>query len=415
MTEIQLQTFRATEHDLGDPEDIQDCGQPRGPERRMMVPMTVMFQGYAAYVVCQRYLKSEIEAETHDRAFIFTQATVCMHYGKLVARCGHDALCSCFTSRNRVIVAMALVQVAVLIPLAFVFNFGHRNLGFVFAHFALLGIGVGVFEGTYLSVISPMGKRTKSFAILGCPLGLATVNIFGQFLTSKHTLDLDPEYLYWYISVSLPFGAFVFMRSVTSSTPQTRQANLLSSLRDWRSWAPQMGPFFLAKFVGSFVMENTPGWFYVFNTEEVPLFSPAAETHLMDRDLYFTVIYIAVLLGDGISRRVPFYLNLQTFRQQIVVLVIAISCSVTGFLLESFTIASLTVLAAFLAFWGNGLNYAVAAAYIDHSLPPEHNRAVYSLWCMIGDVGSIAGAALVDVINHFFCAEHYKYVCAVSR
>lgn len=396
--------------------------QPRSKDelpavRLLLLPMMCIFQGYGAYVVCQRYLKAELTKDLtreagRQAALAFTQATVFMHYGKLAARVGHDLVFACYSTWLRVVLAMALVLLAVLVPPVFVWGLGSRWLGHAYLHFLLLGVGVGVFEGTFLSVISPLGKLTKAWAIMGAPLGLAVVDILGQLCTSKATLDMNPAYVYWYIAVCVPLGMAVFVRHAPRRTGVVhQQANLLRSLGLWRHWLPPMFPFFLAKAIGNFVMENTPGWFYVYNVGKVPMFSPSAETHLMDRDLYFVIIYIAVLLGDGISRRFVYLFELDTIRTNVAMLVLSVICSLMGFALESLAIALVTIAAAFMAFWGNGLGYAVAAKYIDRFVPAGHNRAVYSLWCMVGDAGSIAGSALVDAVNGVFCHGHYKYEC----
>jgi len=385
------------------------------PARLLLVPMACIFQGYAAYVVCQRYLKAELNVgHTGEAEHLFTQSTVFMHYGKLVARIGHDVFFGCMSSWSRVVAAMGLVFIAVLIPPVFVWGLGSHWIGHAFLHYGLLGIGVGVFEGTFLSVISPLGAHTKAWAIMGCPLGLALVDILGQLGTSKETLDMNPVVIYWYIAVCLPLGlaCFVWYAPHVGGIAH-RQASILASLRAWRLWLPAMAPFFIAKAIGNFVMENTPGWFYVYNAPKVPMFSPSATTGLMDRDLYFVLIYLSVLLGDGISRRVVYLLPLDVFRRNVQVLCSAVLCSILGFLLESAVVASLTVVAAFLAFWGNGLGYGVATKYIDRFLPPEHSRAIYSLWCMVGDVGAIFGAATVDLVNTFFCRRHFAFECVL--
>merc|ERR1719296_385808 len=102
-----------------------------------------------------------------DDSHIFTQAAVFMHWGKLVMRVGHDFLMPCLSSQMRVVVSMLLVMLGLLVPPVFVFGLGLKWMGFAFLHFSLLGVGVGIFEGVYLSVISPLGPRTKFWAVLG--------------------------------------------------------------------------------------------------------------------------------------------------------------------------------------------------------------------------------------------------------
>jgi len=386
------------------------------PLRCFIVPMACVFQGYAMYVVLQRFLKEELHASDSDtknsqaREHLFTLSTTFMHWGKLVSRVGHDVVLAWASSWLRVVIAILIVSISALIPSVVVWGLGSKWMGWAFLHFGLLGIGVGVFESTFLSVISPLGKLTKAWAIMGCPLGLAMVDIIGQLLTLK----LNPVWLYWYILVCMPFGAFVFVSYAPRAAGIAhRQLHLGQTFLEWRRALVPMIAFFIAKFVSSMVMENTPGWFGVYNAPSVPFWSPNSDTDLMNKDVYFVLIYVVVLLGDSISRRVVYLFSLNTFRQNVVLLVLAIMCSVVGFALEGFIIAAVTIVAAFLAFWGNGLGYAVSTKFIDRYIPPEYNRSVYSLWCMVGDAGSIVGSSMVDVVNSWFCRDTYLYECTV--
>jgi len=134
---------------------------------------------------------------------------------------------------------------------------------------------------------------------------------------------------------------------------------------------------------------------------------------LVNHDAFFAVVYVMVFLGDGISRRVPVWVSLN-YNRFVALLIMAILSSVCGFLMEGFIIAFVTLFAAFVAFWGNGLGYALAAKYIDKYVPAEHNRAVYSMWAMIGDLGGIAGGILVNPINNFLCGDHYEHQCVAE-
>eukprot|EP00929_Paragymnodinium_shiwhaense_P072517 TRINITY_DN36803_c0_g2_i1.p1 TRINITY_DN36803_c0_g2~~TRINITY_DN36803_c0_g2_i1.p1 ORF type:complete len:445 (+),score=45.56 TRINITY_DN36803_c0_g2_i1:66-1400(+) len=389
------------------------------PARPILVlPMMACFQGYAAYVVLQHYLKPQLNASSGDREVLFTGATTLMHWGKLVARVAHDVIFAWCSTYDRCLIALVMVAVAVLIAPICVWLFDSTWMGWAFLHYGLLGLGVGVFEGNYLSVISPLGKDTKSWAIMGTPLGLATICILGQLLCSKAIVGEEghknnPQVLYYYIAMCVPLGIGVFLRYAPKEAVSVPQKNIVRACRDGKQWLPMMVPFFVAKFIGNFVMENTPGWFYVYNGTKVPFFSPSATTSLIDPDLFFCMIYFFVMLGDGVSRRVLYlFPQLRSWRAIYSVLFVSIACSVIGFFMQAFAIAWVTLIAAFLAFWGNGLTYAVSTRYIDSSIREEHSRAVYGIWCMIGDVGGVCGAYLVTWARTVFCGgQHYEYVC----
>lgn len=378
--------------------------------------MIVIFQGYAAYVVMQHYFKGMLDAYTGERQDTFTASTTLMHWGKLFARVGHDIMLPCLSTRSRVMVAMLMTAVAVVVPPMFVWGMGSRWLGWAFIHYGLLGLGVGIFEGNFLASISPLGQKTKVLAIMGTPIGLATVDIIGQLLCSAAIVGNtahhnNPQYVYWYIAACIPFGMVVYWRECPEEAGGVAQKNILRALADWKGWLPKMIPFFLAKLIGNFVMENTPGWFYVFNGSKVPMFSPSGSSNLLDPDIYFCMIYVFVLMGDSLSRQFVYALKLESQCANSIVICLSIVCSCLGFYLESFTIAVVTLVAGFIAFWGNGLAYAVATKYIDSNVNSQHTRAVYGLWTLVGDVGSIAGAWLVVWVNNVFCKQAYEYVC----
>ena len=116
-----------------------------------------------------------------DAAHAFTQAAVGVHYGKLIARLGHNVVFACLSPWARVVIAMIFMFVGVLIPPVLVFTLGWHWVGSVFIAYMLSGLGLGIFEVTFLSVITPLGKATKSWAIIGCPSGFATINILSHF------------------------------------------------------------------------------------------------------------------------------------------------------------------------------------------------------------------------------------------
>jgi len=370
--------------------------------------------GIAAVAVLQFKLKSELNIQqgTYEND-VFTQAGVFMHYGKFIARLGHTVLLGCMPPWMRVHISMMFMFVGVAIPPLFVFALGSKWVGWAFISFFLSGIGIGVFECTFLSVISPLGKLTKAWAIMGAPIGFGMVDIFGLLCTSA---GMPAEYLYWYIALCIPLGMGIFAaKSPKSAESAHKQANVTQSLKSWRSWLPSMIPLFLAKIVGSFVMEDTPAWFYVYNGKSVPLLGPTTTAPLMNHDLYFALLYLFVLLGDGISRRVPYFMKLENMWQNIALLIFAVIASLSGFFLQGTLIALVTLPSAFLAFWGNGLVYGVSAKFIDRFIPQEHNMAAYSFWCFVGDAGSIAGSAMINVVRDWFCDQTYPYECLKHR
>eukprot|EP00913_Durusdinium_trenchii_P009337 g8775.t1 len=307
----------------------------QAPTRIMMLVMLSMFQGYASMVgPLQSAYKHELGVKHGTAsAHIFTQAAVGVHYGKLIARLGHNIIFACISPRSRVMIAMVFMFVGVLIPPLLVFTLEWHWVYSVFIAYILSGLGLGIFEVTFLSVITPLGKATKSWAIIGCPAGFGTINILGLTLSS---FGLPVVWLYWPLSqhdceVRVSFGLAC----------------------EARRWMPGMAPFFLAQFLSHFAMENWPAIFYMFHPPKVPLFNPESSDYLMDWG-------------------------------QLALLGLAMGLIIAGLYLESLAIAIIIPLAIFMIFWGNGTIYGLTANHVDKQVPPEHNLASYSCWCFIG-------------------------------
>merc|ERR1719401_3281592 len=102
---------------------------------------------------------------------------------------------------------MGAMMIGCLIPPLFVYLLGSTWMGWVFLSFGLLGLGLGIFECTFLNVITPLGPLTKSWAIMGPPAAFAIINVFGMTLVS---FGLPVQALFWYIVCCMPVGIFLF-------------------------------------------------------------------------------------------------------------------------------------------------------------------------------------------------------------
>ena len=129
----------------------------------MLLVMLSMFQGYASMVgPLQSAYKHELGIKHGSKnAYLFTQAAVGVHYGKLLARLGHNVVFACLSPRSRVIIAMGFMFVGILIPPMLVFTLQWHWVYSVFIAYMLSGMGLGIFEVTFLSVITPLGKATR--------------------------------------------------------------------------------------------------------------------------------------------------------------------------------------------------------------------------------------------------------------
>jgi len=408
--------FLDAEAQLRDLQNQQGPAQEPAPKRLLFFAMLCVFQGYAVMVgPCQQKFKSALHvSQTGASAEVFTQAADFVHWGKFFMRVGHNLVFGCLSPRSRVLLAMSLLFVGCSIPPLFVFTLGYDWLGSVFLSYGLSGMGIGISECTFLSVVTPLGGATKSWVIMAVPVGFAVINIGGMIFTS---IGVPVESLYWYVVAWIPVGMFIFHtyapkeREVQVSTH--RQSDLKQSFGVWRSWLPMMAPCLVAKVLVNFAMENiTPVSFYTFNGAYVPMFDPAGTTHLMNHDLFFALLGLVTLAGNAVSQHVAYKLNLRSYAAFVALMVSCCLCAVVCCWLVTFKIASVNLGAVFLAFWVNGTVYGASTIFIDRFVPKEHNLLAYSLWCMIGDLGPILGGAMMDVLRNFICGGHaYTYTC----
>merc|ERR1719414_1685138 len=94
-----------------------------------------------------------------------------------------------------------------LVPIILVFYGGVTDMWVVYLQYILGGVAVGLFEGTFLSVISSLGKNTKTFVIMGAPLGFAMHNIV---LGTFQQWGMPTVIYYVYTLCCLPVGLAVF-------------------------------------------------------------------------------------------------------------------------------------------------------------------------------------------------------------
>jgi len=396
---------------------VQD---PPPPVRLLFFSMLCIFQGYAVMVgPCQQKFKAALHVGQFGfEAEMFTQAAAFVHWGKFFARIGHNVVFSCLSLRQRVLVAMGFVFVGCLIPPLFVFSLGYDWIGSVFLSYGFSGIGIGVFECTFLAAITPLGGATKSLVIMAVPIGFGMINVFGMICTS---VGVPVEIIYWYVVGCIPLGMAIFQVYApcekNSLTGDHSQATFLQSLRDGRSWIVSAIPFLFAKVFVNFAMEDiTPVSFYTFNAKYVPMFSPGATTSLMNHDIFFAILALVTAIGNTGSLHVAHKMHLRRYAS--FVSVMAWSC-VLAFVccwMVTLKIALVSIIAVFLAFWANGTVYGGSVDYFDKFVPRQHNLAAYSIWCCVGDLGPIFGGMMMDVLRGFVCGgQVYPYTCRTNN
>lgn len=399
-------------------EESQESPAEPPPVRILLLAFMIMFQGYGVMNGNPAHaLKMKLDLPPSEAA-AFQNATASFQLSKLLMRILQISLLVFLQPNGIVYLAYAIMFVALLIPIIFVWGEDMKDLSVVYLQYTLGGIAIGLFEGTFLSVISVLGKKTKTFAIMGAPLGFAVHNILlGSVLPAGYEVLY---YVYSAACIPVAVAIFYFYSPLADANSQGKGCQIfLKSLQQPQQWLLAMLPWFLAKFAGNFVMEDAfPLLYLTFNTPHVPLFAPSSTSPTIPFK-YYTAFYYFVLmaLGDTISRRVPEVLNLSTGKAWGFWIVTSILLCIAGEALNFLLIPIITGFAAFIAYFGNGLVYGLSAQYIDAYIAAEHRYTAYNLWCFAGDLAGYAGQGALSVkIAESACeGRHYTYICHKSQ
>lgn len=399
---------------LSDIETTQPFIRNEIPYRCVVLVSMGVFSGYAAMVSLQAKLKSELGiSQSGPDASLFTFAVSTQYIGNLIFRIAHNALFVCFTPAQRVTIAMLAMFAAMSIIVFGVFWMQNHHIGLVFAAYGLAGVSVGSFESNLISAITPLGKTTKVWAIIGLPVGFNVITIGGFAIMS---FGVPVVTLYVYVLLSLIVGFVVFNFYIPMDQPTHRQASFTESIKAWREWFPAIVPNCIALMFDMFFVSLASAInLYIYNDQDVvPLFGPLDSDTLMNHDLFFAMMNTLTFLGDSCSRQFA-YLIRQDLRQGMVLFAFVLCCFAGGALL-TFKVAILAPIGMFLIFWANGGIYGSSTRFIDANIPSRHNLAALSIWLFIGDFGSITGANSVDLIRNYICNnEVFPFMCLDSN
>eukprot|EP00439_Symbiodinium_sp_Y106_P079823 s80_g18.t1 len=380
------------------------------PVKSLLLAFLIMFQGYGVMNGNpQHALKMKLDLAP-DQAGAFQDATASFQLSKLLMRVLQISLLVFMQPNGIVYLSYVVMFVAVLVPVFLVWCADMTDLSVVYLQYTLGGIAIGLFEGTFLSVISVLGKNTKTFAIMGAPLGFAVHNIL---LGTFQQWGMPVVVYYVYSAICLPFAMAIFYYKAPPAEANSQGKGCQASLST-----------FLSSLLVSIIWAQPdafPLLFNTFNTARVPIFGPDSTSPTIPFQ-YYTAWYWFVLmaLGDTLSRRVPQYLSLSSWQSWACWIVVSIILCIGGEALNFLLLAIVTGIAAFLAYFGNGpraaherLIYGLSAKYIDAYIPPQHRYTAYNLWCFCGDLGGYAGQSSLSVhIAKQVCeGRHYTYVC----
>lgn len=153
--------------------------------------------------------------DTQHTAFesAFKHAASFNYIGNLIFRIAHNFVFAPFIPRHRVVISLSAMLTSMLLIGVGVYQFDGTSLNWVYSAYAIGGVGVGTFESNMLAAIAPLGHDTKVWAIIGMPVGFVSISVLGFLLRSPPPVgaNLDPEYLYFAVSVALGGGLLMWL------------------------------------------------------------------------------------------------------------------------------------------------------------------------------------------------------------
>jgi MFS family permease len=418
-TTIRKSSFSSTTED-----DEDAAGSASLPPHRLVVLVTLaVFMGYAALVLLQHRLSQAMHLDggptaTEKRAAaVFEHGTSFNYIGNLIFRLAHNFVFSCLRPRHRVYISLSFMTLAMGVLGIVVVLGGSHWVGWVYICYFMGGIAIGTFESNLLTSITPLGHATKVWAIVGMPLGFATMSIGGfafQSLPFVCFSDASLAGLYILVAGLCLCAMLIFAFQIPDRRMQGNSVTLgevLENAKLWREWFPKLKFLALALALNMFSVSFFSGiMFYIFNDHNwVPLFgSVDHEKTLMNHGWFFTVFNAFTFAGDSISRRVVY-----RWRPRNPLWYLILSGMGAALCLSRFPIVA--PVGIFLVFFANGAIYGTSTRYIDSHIDPKFNLIALSAWLFLGDLGSVTGSNIWQLAKEGFCADNnLKYVCVVA-
>jgi hypothetical protein len=361
----------------------------------MFVSMPI-FMGYAALNALQRKIKLvlDISDDDHSASLEFGNAVSFLYIGNLIFRLMHNIIFSPFQPRQRVYISFMCMGLSMLCISVFIFLVpATRSIAWVYACYVLGGVAIGSFESNLMSVITPHGHGTKSWAVTGLPVGYCIINI-GSFLLMMAAPDsiLLQAAQYWLVLIGLAVGAYIFMFHVPDVPMEGNSESLgefWTNLKQVGQWGPLIWANCFALMVDmAGVSMFSSLTLYIFDTKHISIAKGVSIT----KDLYMALFNTCSFLGDTLSRKLayrsprlhPFWFLIAT---------------AAGAAMCLSRVALLSILGVFLVFFANGSIYAHTTRHIDGTISDAHHLIAMSGWLFVGDIGSVTASNLVQFVK----------------
>lgn len=369
--------------------------------RSVILATLPIFMGYSALNALQRKVKLKIgiSDEDYSGSELFSFACSLLYAGNLCFRLLHNVLFACLRPRQRVFLSLALMSCSMMALGVGVFLLGIKSIAIIFIAYGLGGVAIGSFESNVLSCISPLGHGTKTWAVMGLPIGYNIINI-GSFALLWATNDSEAvqALMYFLVIAGCAMGAFVFavvLPRVDVAGNSDTLAAFTKDLKAWRDWFPHVTWNSLALCVNMFsvAMFSSIALYIYDNPGGVPLMGSASDI-IISKSMFMMVYNVCTFTGDTVSRKLAYKMKPRNP-------MIFLLATVIGTFLCLTKIAILSWPGVMLVLFANGGIYASTTKHIDVWVRKDQTLVALSVWLFLGDIGSVTGANVLYKIREW--------------
>ena len=366
--------------------------------RTAFFTMFPMFMGYAALVTLQSNIKDRLHIGDNgsSASYQFSFAVSLLYLGNLVFRLMHNVLFCLLRPRHRVVIAYCCMMFSTaLLPVAYYFAASQHVL-WVYVAYLFGGVAIGTFESNLISVLTPLGHGTKVWAQLGIPIGFNGISVgaFALFAVFPSCIDLQAA-VYCFISVSNLLGLLFFVLVIPDvhfeSSHRTFK-DFVSDMAHFREWVPLIGAHSFSLAVDMFAVSlGAAIQLYIYDMSHVPLWHGSSAT--VPVDVFRAIFNSCSLIGDATGRKLAYH----TKRHVMPIWFLIFTCCGIGLILSKQGI--MAPLGMLFVMFANGSIYAHTTKYVDDKVHHRFNLVALSIWLFVGDIGSFAGANLVNAVR----------------
>lgn len=361
-----------------------------------------VFSAYAGMITLQRGIKNKLGITNDDkeRSDLFGVAVGSIYAGNCAMRLLHNILLSFLLPRQRAMLSYILVAIANVTIVTAYWVFESQSLAWVFIAYLLSGFGIGSFESCVMSTLSPLGHETKSWAVLGLPVGFNGVAVGFYVVFSIVNEPNNNGWLHgipYFIIAGLNVAGLIFFKyGIPTEFPDYAAGNddvkrFKDNMMRWREWAPKM-KWHLASLTCDMIcvslFSSLP--YFVYDVNDVPLWPYAEKT--IPKNIFQTWFNLFSFTGDFVGRKIIYAFPSVRQRNPMVFLIFSV--------IGAAMILSKTALAApfgmFFVMFANGLCYASGTRRADSVLDDRFILVALSAWLFLGDVGSYTASVAVQ-------------------